>query len=424
MVVVFLAKPKGVPHLLNISYCYLRASLKRRRKIGLALYVSLLATGCTGSPAFEKVRESTVEEARIPLALIALPVPLAQTQQRAAANSNAIALATNLAAVQTVGRQLWQQAVTQNQQGLVDDRPLYWQRLASKQQFRNACRPSTCNTKLAAFELSSRGIQNIRFTKANALRVLVTGFDPFALDRDVTQTNPSGVLALQLDNQLLTNQDTGQTAHIQSVIFPVRFADFDAGLVEQVLTPLLESAGVDVVITLSMGRDGFDLERFPGKRRATTATDNLDRQTGASATNPLVPLLDGKPIDGPEFVEFLLPARALTQIQSPYPVTDNRQVRTLQDGEVTATSLKSLAGTIAVAGSGGTYLSNEISYRSIALSQRLDVALPIGHIHLPRLTGYNKTTLLSISSQLQAMLRQAIPALTLDSNNPNLASPD
>lgn len=387
-------------------------------------YLSLLTTACTGSPDFEKMAGSDVEEARIPLALTALSLPLAQVEQQAAANSSAITQAPDLAAASTVGNQLWQQAVTQHQQGLVDDRPLYWQRLASKQKIRETCLGSKCSAKLAAFELSSRGAQNIAFTKTKALRILVTGFDPFALDREITQTNPSGVLALQLDNRLLTNQSTGQMAQIQSAIFPVRFADFDAGLVEQVLTPLLESAGVDVVITLSMGRDGFDLERFPGRRRATTSTDNSNRQTGASATNPLAPLLDGKPIDGPEFVEFSLPAKALSQVQDPYPVTDNRRVRTLQDGETTATSLKSLAGKIAVAGSGGTYLSNEISYRSIALSQRLDIALPMGHIHLPRLTGHDKATLLSISNQLQAMLREAIPALTQESNKPNLALPD
>lgn len=328
-------------------------------------------------------------------------------------------LATNLRAVHQIGRQVWQQAVVQTQQGLIDDRPLYWQRLASKQQLRKDCEPSKCNAKLDAFELSSRGAQDIRFTKTKALRVLVTGFDPFALDRDVTQTNPSGVLALQLDNRILTNSKTGQMAQLQSVIFPVRFADFDAGLVEQVLAPLLKNAGVDVVITLSMGRDGFDLERFPGKRRATTATDNLNRQTGASAANPLVPLLDGKPINGSEFVEFSLPAQALALVQSPYRVTDNRRVRTLQDGEVTATSLKSLAGKTAVAGSGGTYLSNEISYRSIALGQRLNLALPIGHIHVPSLVGYDEATLLNISVQLQTMLRQAIPALTSAAENPN-----
>ncbi len=375
-------------------------------------WFSLLAIGCTGKLDSDSSWGSTAEEARLPLALTALPSALSQTEKLGTANGHALAQAPNLAAAQRVGRQLWEQAAAQNQQGLVDDRPLYWQRLASKQQFRHLCLSSKCRAKLAAFELSSRGAQSIEFTNANALRVLVTGFDPFALDRDITQSNPSGVLALQLDNQLLTNQATGQMAQIQSVIFPVRFSDFDDGLVEQVLTPLLTSKAVDVVITLSMGRDGFDLERFPGKRRATTATDNLNRQTGASADNPLVPLLEGRPIDGPEFVEFSLPAQALAQTQSPYAVTDNRRIRTLQDGEITATSLKSLAGTIAVAGSGGTYLSNEISYRSIALSQRLNLSLPIGHIHLPSLVGYDRETLLSISNQLQAMLRQAIPALS------------
>ena len=159
---------------------------------------------------------------------------------------------------------------------------------------------------------------------------------------------------------------------------------------------------------------GVDLERFPGRRRATTATDNNNLQTGASASQPLAPLLHGKPIVGPEFVEFSLPVTHLLKVQSPYPVVDNRNLRTLEDGPITASSLASLAGKTAVAGSGGTYLSNEISYRSVLLGQRLDPKLPIGHIHLPRLTGYDRDTLLRISGQLEQMLKQAIPALTRD----------
>lgn len=375
--------------------------------MSLGLCLGMLTSACTSSPAL-----TTVEEARLPLALTALPLQLAKIEQQAIANSNALALAADHSAAQTIGTQVWQRAVQQTQQGLIDDRPLYWQRLATKQRLRKDCQRSQCNANLEIFERSSRGAQDVQFRPTSALKVLITGFDPFALDREVTQTNPSGVLALQLDNRLLTNKITGQSAQLQSVIFPVRFADFDQGLVEQVLAPLLKSAAVDVVITLSMGREGFDLERFPGKRRATSASDNLNLQTGASASNPLLPLLNGKPIDGPEFVEFSLPARELAEVQSPYPVIDNRQVRTLQDGQLTASSLAALDNKTAVAGSGGTYLSNEISYRSIVLSQRLNLSLPIGHIHLPRLAGYDEATLLSISSQLQAMLRRAIPALT------------
>lgn len=405
-------KPKGAPRLLNISHRSVGANPTGYLKIVIGVWFSFLAIACSSDSGSASLRGNNAEEARVPLALAALPLPLAQTEKLAAANSRTMLLAPTLAATQKVGQRVWQRSVAQVQRGLVDDRPLYWQRLASKLQLRKDCHPSRCLAKLAAFERTSRGAQDIHFPEAKGLRVLITGFDPFTLDVDVTQTNPSGVLALQLDNQVLVNQSTGQSAHLQSVIFPVRFADFDDGLVEQILEPLLKDAAVDVVITLSMGRAGFDLERFPGKRRATTATDNVNRQTGASATNPLIPLLESKPIEGPEFVEFSLPAQALAELQSPYPVVDNRRVQTLEDGEVAAASLTALANKTAIAGSGGTYLSNEISYRSIALSQRLNLALPIGHIHLPRLVGYDKETLLNISSQLQAMLRQSIPALT------------
>ena len=47
-------------------------------------------------------------------------------------------------------------------------------------------------------------------------------------------------------------------------------------------------------------------------------------------------------------------------------------------------ALAALRGQTAVQGSGGGYLSNEISYRSIRLANELGVALPMGHIHTPK----------------------------------------
>lgn len=393
-------------------------SIRQLLLIGFCSMLSVTSASCSSPPATaeESSAKLDVEQTRVPLAQAALPVKLANIQQVAHRHAKLIAGATDITAIEAQGNALWQQAVQQNQAGLVDDRPLYWQRLASQQQLHRACDGIQCQMLRDRFELASRGAQDIAFTNSGTLKILITGFDPFALDRDITQTNPSGVIALQLDGRRLSftaaDSTTEHQAQVQSLIFPVRFADFDAGMVEQVLTPLLKDNAVDAIITLSMGREGFDLERFPGRRRATTATDNRNRQTGASAANPLVPLLNGNPLQGPEFVEFSLPVVALVEQQAPYSVVDNRKVRTLEDGEFSSGSLAELKSKTAVAGSGGTYLSNEISYRSVLLSQSIDPTLPVGHIHLPRLTGYDEQTLVQISAQLEQMLSRAIPALS------------
>jgi len=159
-----------------------------------------------------------------------------------------------------------------------------------------------------------------------------------------------------------------------------------------------------------MGREDFDLERFPGRRRATIAPDNLKHHSGASPTAPIIPLLDGKPLPGPEFVEFSLPVAALQRLQSPYAVNDNRQVTTLETGELNAVSLDQLRDKTAVAGSGGSYLSNEISYRSVRLAQALASQIPVGHIHLPRIRGFDPAALNDIAMQTQQLLQAGAQA--------------
>ena len=90
----------------------------------------------------------------------------------------------------------------------------------------------------------------------------------------------------------------------------------------------------------------------------------------------------------------------------PWKIRDNRRVTTLA-GEKTPDTLAELASEISVEGSGGGYLSNEISYRSILLRNRFDPLLPVGHIHTPRVTGYNDKTNHQIIEQIKAMLRLA-----------------
>lgn len=307
------------------------------------------------------------------------------------------------------GNDLWLSAVASiKQDQLVDDRPLYWNRLAMRRLIKSSdsfqkMTKSEQEKLLWQFELISRGQKDVNFDKQTDKKILITGFDPFFLDRHVNQSNPSGAAAQFLDGEVI--ELNGVTAEIESVILPVRFADFDQGMVEELLAPYYGK--VDMIATISMGRTDFDLERFPGLRRSAEAPGNLNVYTGANKKNPQIPMLDGKPLKGPEFVEFSLPVQAMMIAKGPFKIIDNHKVETL-NGKMEPASLVDLAGEVAVSGAGGGYLSNEISYRSILLRNKLNPELPVGHIHTPRIQAFEPETTDKIIKQIREMLRLAI----------------
>ncbi|MGY0216169.1 hypothetical protein ACWJJH_02150 [Endozoicomonadaceae bacterium StTr2] len=310
---------------------------------------------------------------------------------------------------------LWQQAKQDmRSRGDYDDRPLYWARLGFNWVIANSTPGFVINDSQRTalqeqFEEVSRGRQDLAFTTDAPLKILITGFDPFLLDRNISQGNPSGIAALALDGQVIEYQ--GRKAEINAVIFPVRYGDFDAGEVESLLTPFYTDNTVDMVVTISQGRTEFDLERFPGKRRSAGAPGNLNIYTGASSRDPIIPMLNQQPLPGPEFVEFSLPVTAMQQASGEYRINDNHQVTTLEDGEIEAASLAQLEGKTAVRGGGGGYLSNEISYRSIRLRNHLGSAIPTGHIHTPILRESTPVHAHPIIEQITGMLQRALPSL-------------
>jgi pyrrolidone-carboxylate peptidase len=324
------------------------------------------------------------------------------------------------------GKKLWEAAKrTVAEQAILDDRSLYWSRLSLTAYLRASqfAVPLSSNQRISLIERlenSSRGRDSIEFTAGAVKKILVTGFDPFLLDKHIDQSNPSGIVALNLDGQTLTYGQA--SAEIQTVIFPVRFEDFDAGEVEQLIEPLLKTRQVDMIVTVSMGRTDFDLEHFPGRRRSSGSPDNLNVYSGGDETKPKIPLLNGAVIDGPEFLEFSLPYRAMQrvildakqdankqqgEVTYPYLINDNRTITTL-DGTFEAKTLAELKGATAVRGSGGGYLSNEISYRNVRLAHKYQPLIPTGHIHTPRLERYDAEQLKTISNQVTEMIRHAI----------------
>jgi pyrrolidone-carboxylate peptidase len=316
-------------------------------------------------------------------------------------------------------QKLWLDAKSKVQSAsTLDDRPLYWSRLLATKVIRSTALSfelSTLQTHtlIALFEQGSRGRMDLEYTQSTNKKILLTGFDPFLLDRNINQSNPSGIAALKLDGQVITYK--GITAEINTVMIPVRYKDFDEGTIESLLAPYYALNNVDMIITVSMGRKEFDLERFPGKRRSVTAPDNLNILSGGSKEAPIISKLHNRPLPGEEFVLFSLPIAQMQLAKGPYKVIDNHKVtsidKSLTPKDIEPHTLSQLNGHIAVSGSGGGYLSNEISYRSIRLRDQLNSTIPTGHIHTPRIQQFEPEIEEKIVKQIQAMLELSLEAI-------------
>jgi pyrrolidone-carboxylate peptidase len=388
-----------------------------RHRFMLQPIVLLLSLACASASVWSD--DASVEELRIEAARKAMRQSIGPYQTLQNRTVEAWATAATLdqlrLSVRSAGDRLWQLAKQQVAGlGSHDDRGLYWTRL----QLTQFLRQHDLNVPLTSLERlnlieelenSSRGRLDLAYRKTTDKRIFITGFDPFLLDINLQQSNPSGVLALLLDGQVISHE--GVTAEINTALVPVRYADFDAGEVESLLAPIYALQSVDMVITISMGRNEFDLEHFPGRRRSASAPDNLNILAGGSPVQPVIPRLGIGPLDGPEFVEFSLPYAAMQQASGAYPINDRRLVTTLEK-TFSAESLASLRWATAVRGGGGGYLSNEISYRSIRLRNKLGSTIPTGHIHTPRMPEYDKAMLEKIAAQVTQMLRLALLELS------------
>ncbi|MGW0549320.1 pyroglutamyl-peptidase I family protein [Streptomyces altiplanensis] len=279
-----------------------------------------------------------------------------------------------------------------------DDRPLYWARLGMTRELRQWQAPfglsGAARAKLLdRLERSSRGQDTIRFPATQTAaagkgmkRVLVTGFDPFTLDRDVRISNPSGATALALDGTVV--RTAAGPARIETAVFPVRWQDFADGTVERALRPHLPH--LDLFTTVSQGRAGrIDVERFNGAwRGGFPDNENVSR-------TETVPMAD--PASQPQWTATTLPYQEIVAADTGrFPVYDNTSVTEIPAG-ATAPVVRPdgpTAGSAARAGGGGDYLSNEIAYRATLLRDRLGLKeLPGGHVHTPVLQfGAGNTT--------------------------------
>ncbi|WP_371591319.1 pyroglutamyl peptidase [Streptomyces sp. NBC_00513] len=298
------------------------------------------------------------------------------------------------------GEALWQSAVSRAQGqrpggdlATGDDRPLYWTRLAMTAALARWEPAFAVDRRAlrARFEDASRGLTDNGFRSAPGVRrVFISGFDPFGLDAEIRRANPSGSAALRLNGLRVTLAD-GSRAEIRAVVLPVRYADFDAGMVERAFAPHLAAGAqrADVITTVSQGYPGiFTLEDWAGRARsADPYPDNARALSGGTREHPVTAPGMGR---GAEFIRTTLPADAVTAaVQTPYPVLLNRAVTEIPAGGTAPVDRTDgpTPGSRAVEGGGGGYLSNEVAYRSNRLRVELAPGMPGGHLHTPVLTG-------------------------------------
>ncbi|MFG2999578.1 pyroglutamyl peptidase [Streptomyces sp. NPDC048340] len=297
------------------------------------------------------------------------------------------------------GEGLWQAAVNRAQGrrpggdlAAGDDRPLYWARLAMTVQLAR-WQPAFAVDRQALrsrFEDASRGLTANEFRAVPGVRrIFVSGFDPFGLDAELRRANPSGSAALQLNGRRVTLAD-GTVAEFRAVVLPVRYADFDAGIVERAYGPRLAAGprAADMITSISQGYPGlFTLEAWAGRARsADPYPDNARALSGGTYDRPVTAPGLGP---GAEFLRTSLPTDTMTAVQSPYPVRLNTAVTEIPAGAQAPVDREDgpTPGSRAVAGGGGGYLSNEVAYRSNRLRLELRPQLPGGHLHTPVLTG-------------------------------------
>lgn len=323
--------------------------------------------------------------------------------------------------VERSGRLLWETAVARKG----DDRPLYWARLAMTAALRQWT-PRHPVDKAALehrFEYASRGITSSDFVGHGTGKIFVSGFDPFTLDRDIRQANPSGANAIALDGRWIRVGDS--LVQIQAVVLPVRYKDFDDGIAEDAFGPHLRPGPqrADLAVTVSQGRPGrFDLEVHNGRRRSVSSIgDNNNVWGGGTLTAPAVFPGVGP---GAEFVDTSLPVDAMKLATGVFPVNVNREVTEIPAGGTGPVYRPDgpTPGSIAVNGSGGGYLSNEVAYRASRLREALGAGIGGGHVHTPVLAfGAGNTTELtdpdferdraSILAQLERILRAGAETL-------------
>jgi pyrrolidone-carboxylate peptidase len=205
-----------------------------------------------------------------------------------------VAAATNVAGIRAAvtarAAELWTKGRAQTQTLAPSalsgaDRPMYWARnemrriLRANPILRQPAHLGEMQQLIRLLEDNSRGSQDLdgfRTAPSGLKRILITGFDPFGGGT----SNPSGIVAQRLDGRRMRYNGT-ENAIVQSITFPVRYDDFDHGMVERLVGPIINNSeyNVSLVITISLdgGAETINLDRFSANtRRGHSDNGNID----------------------------------------------------------------------------------------------------------------------------------------------------
>lgn len=317
------------------------------------------------------------------------------------------------------GQELWKLGCefVQGASGIAavrDDRLLYYARLQAIAALRNYSKRS--NTPLSSemvnlFEWSSRGLETadgrnafIKFEPTASRKAIVTGFDPFFLNEQPEISNPSGLIALDFNNNPSKNFGTASSpAVVRTAVFPVRFRDFDGGLIEKVMSEGVKST-VLVMTCSQTGSPYYNVDRFATRYRTMDTIDNehllsaTDRPSGNAAPYFIESTL---PYEFPDVISINSQREGPESPNTPFVLNQSYLVANYSpaQGESPGKYRKDPipgqlpayqklpeqpdANTEVVDGSGGNYLSNEIFYRTARVRRDNRPTLATGHLHVP-----------------------------------------
>lgn len=308
--------------------------------------------------------------------------------------------ANDLANLIVKGKELWMLGYGYVQQAPRDDRPFYFARLEAIAVLRayykrqNPTSMGVPDDDLNKFEWSSRGFETsngmtarIKFDPTTDRKIIVTGFDPFLLHSDPLRSNTSAIAALGLHKETLSD------AVVRSVIFPVRFRDFNLGFIEQIMEDAVKNSSL--IMTCSWtGSYYFHIDRFATRYRTTGTVDNEYAKGGNNnPTGPSSPFYlettlpyecpdifrNNQSLDGGDYLVLNQSfTELLTSRSAPPPV--HGTPNSYQKSPFVPTP-----GVEVELGSGDNYLSNEIFYRTAKVRTEKQPGLPTGHLHVRQL---------------------------------------
>lgn len=178
--------------------------------LSLLLSSLLLYAGQTVDGINSSTNHSSVEELRIDRARSAIPAVVDRWNCEVNSFSQAWIRVNSFdrarSSVIGMGNCLWSESKAAI--ACYDNRPVYWTRLGISQ-ILGTQSPSfevagqQRDVLLELFEDHSRGHYDLKFVSDAPLKNILTGFDPFLLNKNIKQGNPSGIAVLMLGGKVI-----------------------------------------------------------------------------------------------------------------------------------------------------------------------------------------------------------------------------